>query len=99
MTKCFEIQETCSSNQYVFHISCDFFNEYPNLICKNSYLVFAARLLGLSYVDFLKYCSDCGGTIIGKNTFPHPVFDNKRDGEKICEILNTTWGEIEKELS
>lgn len=55
---------------------------------KGSYGLLAARLLNLSYANYLRMCRDLyGAEIIGKNTmYPIALFDN--GSEKLKELVN-----------
>lgn len=84
----FIVCESCDLKNYMITISIDFLKEFPDLVCENSYSILAARILGLSYDDYLRYCSTCGGFITGFNTFPHVLFKQEKDAQKICDMVN-----------
>lgn len=55
-----------------------------------SYNLIMARVMGLSYPDFLRLCRDeFGATIIGKNCYyPVAYFEKRGLVDKLCEELN-----------
>ena len=66
---------------------------------KGSYNVISARLLGLSYSDYLKYCRAQHNGIVKKSSgYPYCVFKEKTDCNKICGMLNIEWRKVEKYL-
>lgn len=90
----FTVRETCDLKNWMIGLSEEFHEKCPNLICKGSYGVLAARLLGLTYPDYLRYCASNGGTLKGKMGFPITYFKNKKDAEKICKQINIEWDKI-----
>lgn len=60
---------------------------------------YPARVLGISFPEYLRYCRDeCGGTIYGKTGYPYVQYDKKEDAQKICKLLNTYWTKGKKLL-
>lgn len=55
-----------------------------------SYNVFIGRVLGLPYMDYLRYCRDrLGADIIGKTArYPTPYFDNTKELRQLVKLLN-----------
>ena len=54
-----------------------------------SYNVLAARLLKLSYPNYLRYCRDnYGAEIIGKNCMYPVAYFEQVKAKNLCEILN-----------
>ena len=54
---------------------------------KSSYSILMARLLNLSYVDFLRFCRDeLQGILVGKTGFTFPVF--YEDNNKVDLLIN-----------
>jgi len=67
-----------------------------------SYNVFAARLLGLNYADYLMYCRDIEKAILkGKKGYALPLWKTKTDAKNLLTELNKRWKiwkiKIEKE--
>lgn len=68
----------------------------------SSYHVLGARLLGLSYPDYLKYCQSKGAKLRGRKGYCYPVWDKAADKKGMQEIirqLNTNWNTFLKEVS
>lgn len=61
-----------------------------------SFNVLFARVLGLSYVDFLRFVRDnYGATLHGKkSTYISFSFDNKENARKFQFLMNDRWNEI-----
>lgn len=55
-----------------------------------SYGVFIARLLNLSYVDYLRYARDrLGAELVGKgHLYPVPYFDRSKELDAFVKLLN-----------
>lgn len=85
---CFEVTETCDLKYWMLGMTRDFFETFPDFYCTQSYSILAARLLGLSYVDFLKYLCSQGGQIKGKIGYPVVYFKDRSTVEKICRLIN-----------
>jgi len=56
-----------------------------------SYNVFVARVLNLSYADYLRYARDrLGAELIGKNTrYVVPYYDNNASTSALIKLLNS----------
>ena len=57
---------------------------------EGSYNVFPARLMNLSYADYLRYCRDrVGAELIGKNNkYVVPYFDDTQTVRGLVKLLN-----------
>ena len=57
---------------------------------KGSYNIIGARLMGLTYAEYLRMCRDVyGAEIIGKgSTYPYPVFKLSKGLEDLIKQLN-----------
>lgn len=64
-----------------------------------SWSVFEARVMGLSYANYLRMCRDIyGAEIIGKgNKYPTVFFSSKLNAQKLIKVLEKRWNII-KEL-
>lgn len=73
-------------------------NLFPNGT-SGSYNVFPARLMSLSYADYLRYCRDrLGAELIGKNTrYVVPYFDLTNEARMLVRLLNTRMNYIVNE--
>lgn len=65
---------------------------------RGSYRTLAARVMGLSYANYLRMCRDLyNGEISGKGSlYPIVKFANKSDVTKLISILNSRTSEILK---
>lgn len=81
-------------NKYVIR-----FNINENLFpygTMGSYNVFPARLLNLSYAEYLRYCRDkLGAELVGKGTrYVTPYFDDNDEVRLLIKLLNTRMSYI-----
>jgi hypothetical protein len=58
---------------------------------KGSFNVICARLMNLSYAQYLRFCRDlCGGEIIGKGSkYPVVYFPHGERVQALCRLLNS----------
>ena len=64
-------------------------------ISPQSLQIFPARLLGLSYPQYLKTCiEDLNAEIVLKDTVPIPIFEKNKLSELFTRILNARLGYI-----
>ena len=78
-----------------------------------SYNIICARLMNLSYAQYLRFCRDlCGAEIVGKNAkYPIAYFPRGERVQALCRLLNSRanlvlwcqehpdWREHQQELS
>lgn len=98
MTKYFYLSESPGRpGRYTIRIN---FDNMPPMHTKGSYNLLMARLLGLSYCDFLRYCRDeCGATIVGRtNQYPIPFFDKDKKSEALVKELNFRITQVLSEI-
>lgn len=64
---------------------------------ESSYHVLCARVLGLSYKDFLHYCYYQKAEIVGKKGYTHPIWkiEDASKIEEVIKTLNSNWKAIE----
>lgn len=64
-----------------------------------SYGVFAARIMNLSYAQFLRYCRDMlGADLVGKNhKYVVPYFDDTKEVQQFVKLLNARMAYIMNE--
>lgn len=57
---------------------------------RHTFHILGARVLGLTYAEFLRMCRDWyGATIVGKNSlYPIPYFNSEQKAKELAEILN-----------
>lgn len=66
---------------------------------KGSLNVLQARLLDLSYADYLQFCrANYNGMLRGRSGYSYCVYKDKADCQKVCQILNKEWIKVEKFL-
>ena len=84
-------------NKYVIRFDLDM-KYFPNGTT-GSYNVFMARLMGLSYAEFLRYCRDkLGAELIGKgNRYVIPYFNNTEEVQLLVKLLNARMNYIVNE--
>lgn len=66
-------------------------NPYP---C--SFVVLPARLLGMKYTDYLRWCRSKGGELRGKTGYTIVYFKDKNTCKEICDMINKEWKGVEK---
>lgn len=66
-------------------------NSNPRSIKSGSFGVIPARVLGISFAQYLRLCRDqFGATIIGKNSFyPTPFYKTKADARRAAEYISS----------
>lgn len=92
--KYFEVFETFD-NKFMVSPNLD---NLPVNCSKGSYNILAARVMGLSYANYLRMCRDLyNGEINGKGSlYPIVKFVNKSDATKLISTLNSRTNEILK---
>ena len=68
---------------------------FPSVLSTNgSFNILPARLLNLSYAQYLRFCRDIvGGEIVGKNTlYPVAYFDKTMTTNAFVRLLNSRMG-------
>lgn len=98
--KRFEIYDSPLSDYSFIGFNSDgLFDGDPTYLFTSSYHVLGARLLGVSYPDFLRFCQSKGAKLRGKSGYCYPVWDRKKSQAGLLEIikmLNTNWTQFEK---
>jgi len=90
MKKYFYLEESpFYKNKYIIRLNHELFL-FPHGT-SGSYNVFIARLLNLSYADYLRYSRDrLGAELVGKNTrYVVPYYDNNASTSALIKLLNT----------
>ena len=84
-------------NKYVIRFDVDL-DLFPNGTT-GSYNVFFARLLNLSYAEYLRYCRDVlGAELVGKGSrYMVPYFDNIAEVQLLVKLLNVRMNYIVNE--
>ena len=88
MTRYFYLDAVPSGNDFMLRVDVDSF-PFPNGI-SGSYNVLPARLMGLSWTDYLRFCRDIlGAELRGKNTiYVVPYFKHTPEVRQFCKLLN-----------
>lgn len=68
------------------------------IIYHGSFQIPAARLLGLSYPDYLRFIQSRGAILKGKEGYCYGYFKNKAACQKMCVLLNGKFDQLKKEL-
>lgn len=92
----FYVEESAyHSGKYTIKID---FTMLPPMRTTGSYNLLPARILNLSYADYLRYCRDiCKAEIIGKNSkYPIAYFKDKAEIENLVQTLNNHMATIER---
>jgi hypothetical protein len=87
-------QETYT-NEYMIGIDESPFREDKDYCYTSSYWVLQARLLGLTYPDYLRYLRSKGAKLKGKCGYSSATFVEKSSALEICKILNKEWDKME----
>ena len=90
--------DTNCDEKFVVYLDTELIERLPNFHFHGSLITVAARTLGYSYAEYLKFCSVNGATLRGREGYTYPVYKNKEDATKVCKILNENWVEVEEYL-
>lgn len=79
------------------------FDAHDELICSDffytsSYTVLQARLLGLSYPDYLRFCQSKGAKLKGHTGYAGPSWADKKSCQEVCNMLEKEWQRLIKEV-
>ncbi len=88
MNKYFNIERSpFKEDKFVIHLN---FDEFPSMTTTGSYAILEARLMGLTYANYLRMCRDCfGAEIIGKNyMYPVVYFSDELSAKQLVRVLN-----------
>ena len=64
--------------------------------CGCSFHVMGARLLHMTYPDYLKYLRANGAELRGRTGYVYPVFKDKDVCQSFCTQLNKEWAKVKK---
>lgn len=86
---CFRIEESPYNpgKLFIMPIHENFFLKYA----EGSYHIICARLMNLSFAQYLRFCRDCcGAEIVGKgHKYPIAYFSNGERVQALCRLLNS----------
>lgn len=76
----------------------EIFKDRPDFSYSSSYHVLDARLVGLSYPDYLLWCvKNYKATLGGKRGYCYPMFKDITDCQKFCTMLNNKFKDFMKQ--
>ena len=93
----FYIDESPSyTGKYLIRLN---FTKLPAMYTKGSYNILIARMLGLTYAEFLRYCRDVyGAEIVGKGSYyPVPYFSKNSNVNSLIKLLNENVTKVLKQ--
>lgn len=94
----FYANENCDGN-FIIAIDEVPFPESAAEHMSGSYNVLAARLLGFTYPDYLRYVrKNYNAELRGRTGYSYCVFKKKADAIKLVMKLNVEWNKVEKAL-
>lgn len=87
MTKYFFTDLSSISNKYLIRMD---FEKLPLHYTEGNFTLIAARLLNISYANYLRLARDSfNGQILGRNhSYPNVQFDKESDAAALCKLLN-----------
>lgn len=94
----FYVEETYEPNIYSVYFDTSLVEKLPDFFFHGSLHTVAARTLGFSYVEYLKFCAVNGATLRGREGYTYPVYSNKESARKVCDVLNENWIKIEEKV-
>lgn len=99
MKKYFYLEQSPINNKWIIKLDDSLFKYFDKP--SGSYNVLPARVLGISYANFLRLCrTECGATIIGKNEkYPITYFERSDEVMALLKTLNLRMKLVESELS
>ena len=65
---------------------------------EGSYHVLGARLLGLTYPDYLAYCKSKGAHLRGKRGYTYPVWETDAAAQVVVRELQFQWDKLVNEI-
>lgn len=95
--KGFTIEQNASEKYIITFIGHDVFDD-TCFYYSSSYIVLQARLLGLSYPDYLIYCQSKGATLKGRNGYCTPFWEDKSSCQEVCNLLEKNWQTLIKAI-
>ena len=81
-------QSPCFEDKFFIAFDCEKCDKVKMGVHGGSYIVFASRLFGLTYKDYLKMCRDIyGAELFGRNTRYVVAFWNKKNRERGIQLV------------
>ena len=96
--RAFMASETCSEGEYTVKLTDEMFSLMGCQL--GSFNVVAARILGFSYPDYLRYVRDNhNATLKGKQGYSYAVYKDRKDCVAVVTLLNDTWRKVEAAIT
>lgn len=86
----FSSQKSATNNYYLAAFDDDgLISHQKGYRFESTYHILGARLLGLSYADYLLYCvKKYNATLGGRNGYCYPMFKDITDCQRFCKVLD-----------
>lgn len=98
MNEAFVVRES-PNGKFIISLSEQFHQDFPKFVCHQSYDVLAARLIGMTYPTFLRYCAAHGGELVGKKGYPATYFKSENDAKVIAKEINKGYKTLCEKLT
>lgn len=92
--RAFKVGEACNEGEYMVKLE----DSMYELIGKQSgsFNIVAARILGFSYPDYLRYVrQNHHATLKGKEGYSYAVYKDRKDCVAVVTLLNDAWRRVE----
>ena len=95
--RAFTVSETCNEGEYMVKLTDEMFSLMG---CQSgSFNIVAARILGFSYPDYLRYVRDNhNATLKGKQGYSYAIYKDRKDCVAVVTLLNDAWKKVEKAI-
>lgn len=96
--RAFMVSEVCNEGEYTVRLTDEMFSLMG---CQSgSFNIVAARILGFSYPDYLRYVRDNhNATLKGKQGYSYAVYKDRKDCVAVVTLLNDTWKKVEAAIT
>lgn len=98
MSEAFVVKENCNG-KFIICLSEQFHEDFPDFVCHQSYSIFAARLVGMNYPTYLRYCVANGGELVGKQGYPAIHFKSESDAKNVVKEINKGYKAFYEKLT
>lgn len=92
--RAFKVEETCNEGEYMVRLTDEMFSLMG---CQSgSFNIVAARILGFSYPDYLRYVRQNHNAILkGKDGYSYAIYKDRKDCVAVVTLLNDAWRKME----
>lgn len=92
--KAFIVGEACNEGEYIVRLTDEMFSLMG---CQSgSFNIVAARILGFSYPDYLRYVrQNHNATLKGKEGYSYAIYKDRKDCVAVVTLLNDVWRRVE----